>query len=330
MDWILAGDIGGTNTRLALFSPGALSEPRELRVFRSGDYESLQSIVREYLEGCAGQLGGAAPVRAGFGIAGPVEGKIVKLTNLPWVVDSDKVAQRVGCGQVAFVNDFVAQCLAVTRLGPGDRHQIGGGQPVAEKPIAVLGAGTGLGEGFLIWGGSGYIAVPSEGGHTDFAPRNPQQIRLLEFLTQRFGRVSYERVVSGPGLVNIYEFFRDREMVAEAPAVREAIHDGDAGAVISRHGLERSDPLCERALDLFCTVYGAEAGNLALTCLTRGGVYVAGGIAMKILPRLEEGGFRYGFEQKGRYTAFLEGVPTFVVTHPQPGLMGAAIAAAQL
>jgi glucokinase len=331
MDTILAGDIGGTNTRLALYDPEDLREAHLQRTYRSGDYESLLAIIDEFLEECGGEAASARLVRAGFGVAGPVDGSIVRLTNLPWVIDAARIRERIGLERVIFVNDFAANCLAVTRLAPEDVHPIGGGGPPLDgHPIAVLGAGTGLGEGFLIHDGQQYVVVPSEGGHTDFAPRNPLEIRLLEYLSTRFSRVSYERVLSGKGLVNLYEFFRDRERMAESEAVREEMRREDPAAVISRHALARGDSLCERALELFCTVYGAEAGNLALKVLARGGVYLAGGIAARIIPRLEEGGFRHAFEQKGRYTPFLQGVPSFVIVHPQPGLMGAAIAAARL
>lgn len=329
MDLILAGDIGGTNTRLAIYDAQNLRETKCLRVYPSGDYESLRSIVTIFLGEEKEMLASGTLVAAGFGVAGPVDGEIVKLTNLPWVVDSRKVAELLGVAKATFVNDFSANCYAVTRLGKEDLHQIGGGEPQAEHPMVVLGAGTGLGEAFLVWGGSRYVVVPSEGGHTDFAPRNPLESRLLEFLTARFGRVSYERVVSGPGLANVYEFLRDGEGMAESAEVKEAMRAEDHGVVISRFGMERSDTLCDRALDMFVSIYGAEAGNLALKLLARGGVFLAGGIAQKVLARLEEGGFRYGFEQKGRYTHFLESVPTFVITHPQPGLMGAAVAASE-
>ena len=329
MDLILAGDIGGTNTRLAIYDAQNLRETKCLRVYPSGDYESLRSIVAIFQQEEKEMLASGNLVSAGFGVAGPVDGEIVKLTNLPWVVDSRKVAELLGVAKATFVNDFSANCYAVTRLGEEDLHQIGGGEPLAEHPMVVLGAGTGLGEAFLVWGGSRYVIVPSEGGHTDFAPRNPQESRLLEFLTARFGRVSYERVVSGPGLVNVYEFLRDGEGMAESAEVKEAMREEDHGVVVTRFGLGRSDTLCDRALDMFVSIYGAEAGNLALKLLARGGVYLAGGIAQKVLSRLEDGGFRYGFEQKGRYTHFLESVPTFVITHPQPGLMGAAVAASE-
>lgn len=327
MGTILAGDIGGTNTRLALFDEDRLTAPAFLRVYASGDYESFLRIVDRFLAEVQQAMPEAMPTCAGFGVAGPVDGSIVKLTNLPWVMDGDAVRERLAGQAVTIVNDFTAICHAVPHLQPEHLHQIGGGSPLAQATIAVLGAGTGLGQGFVVWHGGTYQVLPSEGGHTDFAPRNALEMRALEYLTEKYARVSYERILSGPGLVNLYEFFRDREGMPEAPAVREEMRHEPAPPVISRHGLARSDPLCERALELFCTIYGAEAGNLALKLLTRGGVYLAGGIAAKIQPMLEAGGFRYGFEAKGRYRDFLESVPTYVITHEQPGLMGAAIAA---
>lgn len=327
MGTILAGDIGGTNTRLALFDETRLTEPAFLRVYSSGDYESFLRIVERFLEEAQAAMPETAPTCAGFGVAGPVDGSIVRLTNLPWVMDGDALRERLAGKPVTIVNDFSAICHAVPHLEPRHLRQIGGGKPQAQAPIAVLGAGTGLGEGFIVWHDGTYQVIPSEGGHADFAPRNPLEIRALEYLTEKYRRVSYERILSGPGLVNLYEFFRDREGMAEAPAVREEMRHEAAPPVISRHGMARSDPLCERALELFCTIYGAEAGNLALKLLARGGVYLAGGIAAKILPMLEAGGFRHGFESKGRYRDFLESVPTYVIMHEQPGLMGAAIAA---
>ncbi len=327
MRTILAGDIGGTNSRLALFDETRLTEPVFLRVYASGDFESFLRIVDRFLAEAQQAMPDATPACAGFGVAGPVDGAIVKLTNLPWVLDGDAVRDRLAGQPVTIVNDFTAICHAVPHLDARHLHQIGGGRALAQATIAVLGAGTGLGEGFIVWHDGNHQVIPSEGGHADFAPRNALEIRALEYLTDKYHRVSYERILSGPGLVNLYEFFRDREGMAEAPAVREEMRHESAPPVISRHGMARSDPLCERALELFCTIYGAEAGNLALKLLARGGVYLAGGIAAKILPMLEAGGFRHGFESKGRYRDFLESVPSYVITHEQPGLMGAAIAA---
>ncbi len=327
MDAILAGDIGGTNTRLALYARRNLREPHVVRVYASGSFESLQGILAEFLTEVRAAWPKLRIVRAGFGIAGPVDSSIVKLTNLPWVVDASRIASQLESPHVRFVNDFTAICHAIPHLRADDLEAVGGGAALAGHPIAVLGAGTGLGEGILVPHGRKFLVLPSEGGHTDFAPRDALETRLLAHLTEKFGRVSYERILSGPGLLNLYEFFRDSERMPEQPAVREQMQREAPAPVVSRHGLARSDALCECALDLFCSIYGAEAGNLALKVLARGGVYLAGGIAGRIVAKLREGGFRQGFERKGRYAAFLQGVPTFVIVHAQPGLMGAAHAA---
>jgi glucokinase len=327
MATILAGDVGGTSTRLALIDEGNLAHAVYSHMYRSGDYESLQAIVEQFLAEVRECTPEQWPARAAFGVAGAVDGRIARITNLPWRVDADRIAGRLEGAPVVLLNDFAAVGHAVPRLTSADLYSLGGGESRPREPIAVIGAGTGLGECFLVWTGARYQVVTTEGGHTDFAPRNPLEIRLLEHLSAKFGRVSYERVVSGQGIVNIYEFLRERERMAEPPALAGALRQDDPAAVISRAGLAREYPICERALDLFVSVYGAEAGNLALKVLAKGGVYLAGGIAAKILPRLEEGGFRHAFEQKGRFTEFLQGVPVFVITHPRPGLLGAAIAA---
>jgi glucokinase len=326
MDTILAGDVGGTNTRLAMFDPARLEVPLFTQVYHSGDYESLQAILERFVEEARRDLRGREATRAGFGIAGPVDGNIARVTNLPWRVDGAQLAARLGGVPVQLVNDFAAIGYAVPRLHPRHVHQIGGGTAVAQEPIGVVGAGTGLGECMLFWNGTRYQVVSSEGGHTDFAPHSPLEMRLLEFLMAKYGPVSWERVLSGPGLVNIYEFLREQERMEEPPGLTKALHEGDPAAVISHCGMEREHAICERALDLFVTAFGAKAGNLCLIALAKGGIYLAGGIAAKVLPRLEEGGFRHAFENKGRFQAFLQTVPVFVILHPQPGLLGAAIA----
>lgn len=331
MEMLLAGDIGGTNTRLALFSPEDPHEPQALRVYRSGDYESLVSILLQFFSESADVLGTERPRRAVFAVAGPVDDMHARLTNIPWVLDARQVSERAGIERVRLINDFQAQCYAVTHLQAGDVHPLGAGrEPKAQAPIAVLGAGTGLGEGFLVPDGQGYLVVASEGGHKDYAPRSPLEMRLLTYLLEKYDRVSWERVVSGNGLVNVYEFLRDRENMPEAPAVRERMRHEDAPKVISTAALAHEDALCERALDLFCSNYGAEAGNLALEVLARGGVYLTGGIARAIIPRLEGGDFRFAFEHKGRHSAMLQTIPTYIVTHDHPGLVGTAVAATEI
>jgi len=325
----MAGDIGGTNSRLALFDSENLSQPVFTRIYPSGEYESLGVILDRFLDEVRRDFGAGLPRRAGLGIAGPVEGSHAVVTNLPWRVDADQLVARLGMEKVVLLNDFAAVAHAVPALGPGDLHQLGGGPPQPGHPMVVLGAGTGLGQGFLIPMENGFRVVSSEGGHSDYPPRTPQEIRLLAYLSGKFGRVSCERVVSGPGLVNIYGFLKEEEGMEESPDLAREISLGDPAAVISRRGLEGVDPICDRALDLFCSGYGSLAGNLALTVLAKGGVYLAGGIAAKILPRLESGGFRHSFENKGRFGGFLQTVPVFLITQPQPGLMGAALAASR-
>lgn len=323
---VLAGDVGGTNTRLALY-PGGATEPLLLRVYPSAAFEGLQPIVARFLKEASAVAPHVDVRRAGFGVAGPADGAVVKFTNLPWVVRTDALAEAFGLDRVVFVNDFAAICRAVPHLAPVHLVSLGGGIPHPDAPKAVLGAGTGLGVGFLVRCGPSYRVVASEGGHIDFAPRGPLQLRLAQFLaTQRDGAY-VENILSGRGLANLYAFLRDSEGVAEAAAVRAATEREDPAAVISAHALAGTDPLCGRTLELFCEVYGAVAATLALLVMARGGVYVAGGIAGHIRARLQDGAFRNAFEQHVRYTEFLRSVPRYLISHPQPGLLGAALAA---
>jgi len=330
MDAVLAGDVGGTHTRLAIYPAGAPQEPLLQRVYRSADYAGLEPIVRRFMDESAQAIQQASIRRAGFGVAGPAEGAVVKFTNLPWVVRTSDLAAAFKLDHVVFVNDFAAICRAVPHLAGNQLHQIGGGIPDPEAPKVVLGAGTGLGVGFLVPAGDGYRAVASEGGHVGFAPRDELQLRLAQYLqTQRDG--SYvENLLSGRGLENLYAFLRDVEGGAEDHGVRTAMANTNPAAVISAQGLSGADPLCHRTLALFCSIYGAVSGNLALLVMASGGVYVAGGIAGHIRPMLAGDAFRDAFEQHVRYTEFLRSVPRFLILHPQPGLLGAAIAAQEV
>jgi glucokinase len=354
---VLAGDIGGTNARLALFEvePGMDgARPKLTSIFErttpSKSAPSLDEIAEAFLRAAEaetkGRIGprgdgggkGRGIASACLGIAGPIENNRCHATNLPWVVDGRALATRLGIERVTLVNDFSAAALGVTAVGPGDLVSLGGGQPVAHGPIAVLGAGTGLGQAYLLWSSSTdrYEVVPSEGGHADFAPRTPLEAGLLEFLTHKYGRVSCERVLSGNGLVDIFSFLSQepacRPLIrAETSALLAAPGSGrDAAAEISQRGLAGSDPICEMSLALFCSVLGAVASNLGLSVLATGGVFVAGGIAPRILAYLQKGGFRESFDRKGRLHTLVERLPAFVVTHPQPGLLGAATLASAL
>jgi glucokinase len=384
---VLAGDIGGTNTRLALFDGGA-DEPLFERVYPSAAYTGLDLIAEKFLaearaESTGGGSGSGAPFafvppeQACFGIAGPVEGNVCRATNLPWVVDGRVLMQRLGIPKVRLVNDFFAAALGSIRVPASALAVLGGGGPRDPRgPVAVLGAGTGLGQAFLLWSPASqrYEVVPSEGGHADFAPRTPLESSLLRYLAAKYGRVSYERVLSGQGLVDLYAFLNEEPALrlGGKAETRLAMAREDPAAVVSRHALDGSDPVCQAALAIFCGVLGALAGNLALTVLATGGVFVAGGIAPRILPFLshsaaqggglshsaaqggglshsaaqgglqqptEQGGtrtatgggiFREAFERKGRLQSLVASIPSFVVTHPQPGLLGAASVAMSL
>jgi glucokinase len=340
---LLAGDVGGTNSRFALYeaSPKVAATPLFERTYPSTSHGTLDDIADAFLAAASTALDGRVDRGKGVSaacvaIAGPVENNISRATNLPWVVDGRSLAARLGIERVLIVNDFHAAALGVTAIGPEWLAALGGPAPIPRGPIAVLGAGTGLGAAFLLWSASGnrYEVVPSEGGHVDFAPRTPLEVGLLQFLATKYGRVSCERVLSGRGLGDVFSF------LAQEPGCRALIHPDtlaalaqpsprpDPAAVISERGLGGADPICEMALALFSSVLGAVAGNLALTVLASGGVFVVGGIAPRVLPVLCRGGFREAFERKGRLHTLLERIPAFVVTHPQVGLLGAAAAAA--
>jgi glucokinase len=332
---VLAGDIGGTNSRLALFEVGQ-AEPLFTRTYSSPAYSGLDVIVEKFFDDAraAAPRAPVPPDRACFGIAGPVEGNVCRATNLPFVVDGRALSQRLGIGRVKLVNDFHAAALGSVGVPADKLVAIGGGPRDPMGPIAVLGAGTGLGQAFLLWSASEgrHQVVPSEGGHGDFAPRTSLEAGLLRFLAAKYGRVSYERVLSGHGLVDAFAFLSDEPAVRALvrPDTVAAIATDDPAAVISRRALDGSDPVCGAALGMFCSVLGALAGNLALTVLATGGVFVAGGIAPRVLPFLQKGLFRDAFDRKGRLQSVVTRIPAFVVTHAEPGLLGAATIAASL
>jgi glucokinase len=320
---VLAGDVGGTKTALALVQGGTVIERR---VFPSAAFPSLEALVSEFL----GQRGKNIS-RACFGIAGPVSEDSVRTTNLRWVIEARNLEHALGVPRVTLVNDFHALAVGITVLPASDFAVLNDSPSDPKGPWVLIGAGTGLGEAVVVHTGNGYDVIASEGGHTDFAPRNELEIDLLRFLLQRHARVSYERIICGRGLVALYEFMRGRSPELESPMVSKEIADssGDIAPIISRHGLAGDDPLCAQALSLFVSIYGAEAGNLALKVVARGGVFVAGGIAPKILPKLLDGTFRSSFVAKGRLSPLLEATPVKVVLNSDAGLIGAATLAAR-
>lgn len=320
---ILAGDIGGTHTRLALLE-GARDGLRPVAeaAYRSRDFPDLQAVLEEFRHDHAGRVEGA-----GFGVAGPVIDGRCEATNLPWIVDARTVAGQLGLGQVALINDLEAIGYGVAALGEADVRTLSRAQLARPGNQAVIAAGTGLGEAGLFWDGRQHRPFGTEGGHADFAPRTPLETELLHYLLTRHDHVSYERVVSGPGLRNVYEFLRDTGRGAEPPWLAEELAREDPSAAISRAALETGCPLCTQALALFVASYGAEAGNLALKMLAVGGVFLAGGIAPKILPALADGAFMAAFLDKGRLRPVLEAIPVRVILDERVGLLGAGRAA---
>lgn len=298
MKW-LCGDVGGTNARLAGYDGGLLHE----RVYASNNSASLADLVARWCAETASAPGGAC-----LAIAGPVRDNVCVATNLPWVVNGAELTTRLGF-PVWLVNDFYAAALGVTQLTEPDREQIGGGEPVVAAPIAVLGAGTGLGEATLLPGG---VVVPGEGGHAEFGPSTAREARLAAWLIERYGRASWESVLSGPGLVNLSRFWLEERGDTPPPWMDSS----DAPARITREFPE--------VTAWFGELYGTEAGNAALRVLARGGVYLCGGIAPALLPVLRAGRFRQRFEAKGKLSAAIAGVPVYIVTHPALGLLGAA------
>jgi len=322
---VLAGDIGGTSTRLAYFEtdagkPVPLAEGR----FPSRDAGSLEEIVGRF----AGEHGLAAE-RACFGIAGPVRHGRVRTPNLPWSVDAGELARTVGLGEVRLINDLEANAYGIDLLEEEDFVTLNAGVVDPTGTIAVVSAGTGLGEAVAYWDGAEHHPFASEGGHADFAPRNELEAELLLYLRAEHGRVSTERVVSGPGLRNIYRFLRDARHQPETPAVVEAIREGDPPAAITRAALAGECHLCGQTLDLFVSLYGAEAGNVALRSLATGGIYLGGGIAPKIVERLKGPGFMQAFTAKGRLSPLLETIPVRVILNERTALLGAARCAAR-
>jgi len=321
---ILAGDIGGTSARLALCEvknqrPVLATE----RTYPSRQFSGLNEIVTAFA-GSSGHRVSAAC----FGIAGPVQNGRVVTPNLPWVVDSQTVARDLGLPIVKLLNDLEANAYGLAALEPPDFVTLNAGAPGASGNLAVISVGTGLGEAGLFWNGRDHLPFACEGGHADFAPRNELEAELLLWLRARHGRVSYERVLSGPGLLNIYEFLRDTGKGAEPAELRESLRQGDAPVGITAAGLEGRHELCVQALDLFVSFYGGEAGNLALKTMATGGVYIGGGIAPKILPKMQTPAFMEAFTAKGRMQPLLEAMPVKVITKDTAALLGAARVAA--
>jgi len=317
---ILAGDVGGTKVHLALydFTDGKLKYTTDQQ-YPAKNYSGLEEIVKEF-------LGTKQVTAACFGVPGPVRAGRLRLTNLPWTLDSSELAEGLGIKHVFLINDLEANGYGVAELSAEQIYTLSEGDASQIGNRALIAAGTGLGEGILAWNGRMHVPYPSEGGHTDFGPRNEQEIELLRFLQRKYnGRVSYERVVSGMGLTNVYEFLRDDRGMEEPKWLADeiaAVHDPNS--VITQMALSAKSEICSKALDMVVSVYGAEAGNLALKVLSVGGLYVGGGIAPRILEKLKDGTFMKSFTDKGRLSQLLINMPVRIILDSRAALLGAA------
>ncbi|WP_455241322.1 glucokinase [Petrachloros mirabilis] len=350
---ILAGDIGGTKTHLALFDwKTERVEPVRLETFHSADYASLDEMLVEFLtppkppmpldelerhneedEQPTTETQPDEPIKieaACFGVAGPVIQNHCHTTNLPWVVDGAALAKQFDIPHVLLLNDLEAMAHGILLLRQDELFTLNAGTPPLQKQaIALIAAGTGLGECILYWDGNKYKPMPSEGGHADFAPNTDNEIELLRHVRSQYLHVSYERVLSGSGLHAIYEYVRDSKK-NEPTWLAEKIKAGDPAAEIAEAGLKGQAEIAKQTLDLFASIYGAEAGNLALKAMAINGVFLGGGIAPKLLHKLKDGTFMKAFTNKGRYKRLMSNIPVYVVHNEQTGLLGAASTAAQL
>ena len=317
----LAGDIGGTKTVLALYSPDlGPNQPLVERTYLSNQYASLVEIVRDFLREEGGSVSGAS-----IGVAGPVIGGRSQVTNLRWVVDAECLSRELGGAPVNLLNDLEAIAAGIPHMPPEDLVTLIPGEPMVHGTIGVVAPGTGLGEGFLVWIGDRYRAYPSEGGHASFGPETPLELELLNFLWPVFDHVSYERVCSGIGMINLYRFLRDGKGLEEPGWLTEALAGAqDPTPVIVQAALADRAEICTKTLELFVSILGSEAGNLALKVLATGGIYLGGGIPPRILPYLRKETFRRSFVDKDRFADMLTRVPVHVIIHRQAGLFGAA------
>lgn len=330
--YLLAADVGGTKTTVALAARGAVWPGIVVqRVYSSQDYDGLEPILSNFLQQPIAQGYRSAIAVGCLAVAGPVASNSAKLTNLGWEISGNNLAVQLRLPEVRLVNDFAAAGRGISRLTAGDLETLQAGRSVAHATRLIIGAGTGLGVGLLTWQEDDYVVHPSEGGHADFAPVDEIQDKLLAHLRRTYGRVSYERIVSGPGLMRIFSFLQETGAGIPSKQLQEASKKrADTAEVIAEFAVAKLDPLAVRALDLFVAIYGAFAGNMALAVLARDGVFISGGIAPKIAGKLKEGAFMRNFTSKGRFSDLLAAIPVHVVMNPQIGLYGALVEAARL
>ncbi|MBX6329257.1 MAG: glucokinase [Pseudolabrys sp.] len=306
----LIGDIGATNSRLALVAPGGSIE--QIRVFASDEFASLGDMIQTYFESPARAR---RPRHAILAVAAPVDGDQVAFTNLPWTFSVAELRRRFGFSSIRVVNDFVANALAIPHLAEGDRAQIGRGAPVQAQPVGVIGPGSGLGVSALIPTADGYVPLQSEGGHVTMAATDGREAAVLELMRKRFDHVSAERVLSGPGLINLYAALCELDGQRQEQLTAAQITDSRVG---------EAHPHAREATEMFCAMLGGVAGDLALTLGARGGIYIAGGIVPRLRATFAQSAFRDRFEAKGRFRGYMEAIPTYVITRPMPALLGLA------
>lgn len=324
----LAGDIGGTKTLLQIVDvQGVNIDVLHEQQFTSKNYDTFDALLQEFLAQAAVRQ--FAPTAACIGVAGPIQGNEATVTNLPWRMNAVQLQQQTGISPIRFINDFQAVGYGIEALREADLVCLQAGEPVPHSVRAVIGAGTGLGEGMLIWQNDHYEAYPSEGGHVGFAPMEDIQIELLHFMHKRYPIVSYEHLVSGPGLGDIFDFVCQQWPAPMSDDLQRALTHADKAAAITHAAFSHGDEQALRALDIFIRIYGAQAGNLALTIMARDGVYIAGGIAPRILPALQQGSFLSAFRDKGKMQHLMTGFPVNVITNAKIGVMGAALVASR-
>jgi len=323
---ILAGDIGGTKTNLGLFIQGKRRPlPKVIETFSSQNAPDLEHIIRQFLE-----IHPASVIHACFGVAGPVVDGKSKTTNLPWNISEDQIKKQFHFQHVRLVNDLTATAMAIPLLDRDEFFPLNQADSIKDQNLALIAPGTGLGKAILIYQNGRYLPVPSEGGHADFAPNSETETELWRYLHQRYGHVSIERVVSGSGLVNIYAWLKDSGRLNEPDWLRQKLKEMDPAKTITEAALANKDGGCVKALNMFVSIFGAVAGNLALTGITTSGVYLGGGIPPKILSKFKEDIFMEAFTNKGRFKGLLEKIPVKVILNDKAALIGAAYCTAIL
>ncbi|MBS0649642.1 MAG: glucokinase [Verrucomicrobia bacterium] len=316
---IIAGDVGGTNVRLAFFDKGKKRDPLFLEKYRSADFSDFSSLLRKFIE----TLNGKQVEAACFGVAGPVQNGRCQATNLPWVIDASELSKELGNKKVWLINDLEANAWGVTVLNAEELLVLNGGEKLQGNG-ALISAGTGLGEAGLYWNGKAHVPFACEGGHTDFAPTDEEQVDLWRYLKGKFEHVSYERVLSGSGIFQIYQFLIDTKKEKQSASLAGVENQKEPQRIITEMALKKECPACVRTIDLFCSIYGSEAGNLALKMLSTHSMYIGGGIAPKISGILKNGRFMKAFTAKGRFLNMLSKIPVQVILNDQTALLGAA------